>query len=103
MPQIIVQSTPTTTATPPPGIVIGPILVPDPPVKNCPTNAPITVTIAMIGVSGYSGVFHFRLRTHSAPIFSRYKGCEMAIISQAKRKPNEDRLATKMYALEGKK
>ena len=88
-------------ATPPPGIVTGPIFVPDPPVKNWPTSAPSTVITAMTGVSGYSGVFHLRLRTHAAPIFSRYSGWLIAIISQANRKPNVDRLATNTYALDG--
>src|SRR5215471_4469953 len=101
MDHTIVQITPTTMAMPPPGIVTGPSLYPDPPVKNWPTRAPITVMIAMIGVSGYSGVFHFRFLAHSPPFLSRYSGWLAAIISQANRKPNVDRLATKMYALDG--
>ena len=61
---------PMTTTAPEPGMVIGPSAV-DPGAKNCPMSAASTATIATIGVSGYRGVFHLRLRTYSGPFWIR--------------------------------
>src|SRR4029077_13825304 len=97
MPQMTVHTIPITTTAPEPGMVIGPIDW-EPGAKNWPTSAATTAMMATIGVSGYRGTFHLRVLTESAPFCIRYRGWLIEIISHAYRNPNDERLATKMYA-----